>query len=48
MTNVAAGMIMCCLMFQVCHDSCEAQAWSVASVLEVLYDVEDVLATSTT
>ncbi len=28
------------LFLQQCHDSCEAQAWSVASILEVLYDME--------
>lgn len=28
--------------FQFCASSCPAQAWSVACVLEVLYDLEEV------
>ena len=29
------------LHFQICYDSCMAQAWSVASILEILYDLEN-------
>ena len=28
--------------FQFCADSCRAQAWSVACILEVLYDLEQI------